>query len=153
MQYRRRIAVCRGINMSEKGKKKKGNSGVSKAVPKQKEALSFLYMLPEAADVRRLSEALDFMTEEAVEIWTEINLMELTLKGGAMTFEDLMQDMQETDEKLLDEFKVRQVYACDYEVCDREEVRRIMKILTEKLGGFIASDTEDFRPFLQIGEL
>lgn len=140
--------------MSEKGKKKKGNSGVSKAVPKQEEALSFLYMLPEAADVRVLSRTLDFMDEAAVEIWTEINLMELTLKGGAMTFEDLMPDMQGgTDEKLLDELKVRQVYACDYEARDREEVRRIMKILTEKLGGFIASDTEDFRPFLQIGEL
>lgn len=137
--------------MSEKGKKKKGNSGAAKAAPKQE--AGFLYMLPEAADVRRLSEALDFMAEEAVEIWTEINLMELTLKGGTMTFEDLMPDMQETDEKLLDELKVRQVYACDYEVQDREEVRRIMEALTKKLGGFAASDTEDFRPFLQIGEL
>lgn len=137
--------------MSEKGKKKKGNSGAAKAAPKQEAA--FLYMLPEAADVHRLSEALDFMAEEAVEIWTEINLMELTLKGGTMTFEDLMPDMQETDEKLLDELKVRQVYACDYEVQDREEVRRIMEALTKKLGGFAASDTEDFRPFLQIGEL
>lgn len=137
--------------MSEKGKKKKGNSGAAKAVPKQE--AGFLYMLPEAADVHRLSEALDFMAEEAVEIWTEINLMELTLKGGTMTFEDLMPDMQETDEKLLDELKVRQVYACDYEVQDREEVRRIMEALTKKLGGFAASGTEDFRPFLQIGEL
>ncbi|MBD5538365.1 MAG: hypothetical protein HDQ99_22520 [Lachnospiraceae bacterium] len=140
--------------MSEKGKKKKMDSGAAKAAPKQEEVLSFLYMLPETADVRRLSEALDFMAEEAVEIWTEINLMELTLKGGAMTFEDLMPDMQgEADGKLLDELKVKQVYACDYEARDREEVRRIMEALTKKLGGFAASDTEDFRPFLQIGEL
>lgn len=140
--------------MSEKEKKKKMDSGAAKAAPKQEEVLSFLYMLPEAADVRRLSEALDFMTEKAVEIWTEINLMELTLKGGTMTFEDLMPDMQgETDGKLLDELKVKQVYACDYEARDREEVRRIMEALTKKLGGFAASDTEDFRPFLQIGEL
>lgn len=130
------------------------DSGAAKAAPKQEEVLSFLYMLPETADVRRLSEALDFMAEEAVEIWTEINLMELTLKGGAMTFEDLMPDMQgEADGKLLDELKVKQVYACDYEARDREEVRRIMEALTKKLGGFAASDTEDFRPFLQIGEL
>lgn len=140
--------------MSEKEKKKKMDSGAAKAASKQEEVLSFLYMLPEAADVRRLSEALDFMTEKAVEIWTEINLMELTLKGGTMTFEDLMPDMQgETDGKLLDELKVKQVYACDYEARDREEVRRIMEALTKKLGGFAASDTEDFRPFLQIGEL
>ena len=130
------------------------DSGAAKAAPKQEEVLSFLYMLPEDTDVRRLSEALDFMAEKAVEIWTEINLMELTLKGGTMTFEDLMPDMQgEADGKLLDELKVKQVYACDYEARDREEVRRIMEALTKKLGGFAASDTEDFRPFLQIGEL
>lgn len=140
--------------MSEKGKKKKLHSGASKAAPKQEEILNFLYMLPEAADVRRLSEALDFMAEKAVEIWTEINLMELTLKGGTMTFEDLVPEMQgETDRKLLDELKVMQVYTCDYEARDREEVRRIMEALIKKLGGFVASDTEDFRPFLQIGEL
>lgn len=130
------------------------DSGAAKAAPKQEEVLSFLCMLPEDIDVRRLSEALDFMAAEAVEIWTEINLMELTLKGGTMTFEDLMPDMQgEVDGKLLDELKVKQVYACDYEARDREEVRRIMEALTIKLGGFAASDTEDFRPFLQIGEL
>ena len=130
------------------------DSGAAKAAPKQEEVLSFLYMLPEDTDVLRLSEALDFMAEKAVEIWTEINLMELTLKNGTMTFEDLMPDMQgEADGKLLDELKVKQVYACDYEARDREEVRRIMEALTKKLGGFAASDTEDFRPFLQIGEL
>lgn len=139
--------------MSEKGKKKNINKAASKALSERKESLSFLYMLQEAADVRALSETLDFMDEAAVEIWTEINLMELTLKGGTMTFEDIMADMQESDAPILAELKVKQVYACDYEVQDREEVRRIMEALTKKLGGFAASDTEDFRPFLQIGEL
>ena len=140
--------------MSEKGKKKKINKGASKALPQKEESLSFLYMLPAEADVRALAEALDFLDEAAVEIWTEINLMELTLLGGAMTFEDMMADMQgETDASLLAALQVKQVYACDYEARDREAVRRIMEELIEKLGGFIASDTEDFRPFLQPGEL
>ena len=140
--------------MSEKGKKKKINKGASKALPHKEESLSFLYMLPAEADVRALAEALDFLDEAAVEIWTEINLMELTLLGGAMTFEDKMADMQgETDASLLAALQVKQVYACDYEARDREAVRRIMEELIEKLGGFIASDTEDFRPFLQPGEL
>lgn len=140
--------------MSEKGKKKKTNKAVSKALPDKEESLSFLYMLQAEADVRALSEALDFMDEAAVEIWTEINLMELTLAGGAMTFEDMMADMQgETDAALLAALQVKQVYACDYEARDREAVRRIMEALIKKLGGFIASDTEDFKPFLQTGEL
>lgn len=140
--------------MPEKGKKKKINKAVSKTLTEKEEGLSFLYMLPAEAGVRILSEALAFMDEAAVEIWTEINLMEITLAGGAVTFEDIMADMQgEADARLLEELHVAQVYACDYEARDREAVRRIMETLTEKLGGFLASDTEDFRPFLQPGEL
>ncbi|MEZ3426037.1 MAG: hypothetical protein K1W13_01345 [Lachnospiraceae bacterium] len=139
--------------MSEKGKKKKINKAASKALPHEEESLSFLYMLPAKTDVHALSDALDFLDEAAVEIWTEINLMELTLAGGAMTFEDMMADMQKADAALLAALQVKQVYACDYEARDREAVRRIMEALTKKLGGFIASDTEDFKPFLQLGEL
>ena len=60
--------------------------------------------------MRALAEALDFLDEAAVEIWTEINLMELTLLGGAMTFEDMMADRQgETDASLLAALQVKQV--------------------------------------------
>lgn len=120
----------------------------------KKEIFSFLYMLPVSANVRKLADALDFVDESRVEIWTEVNLMELALQGGVMTFEDLMPDIRGAeDERLLGELAVKQLYACDYEARDSAEVKRIMETLTEKLGGFIASDTEDFRPFLQIGEL
>lgn len=140
--------------MQEKEKKKKTKGSFSKAAPKQEETRGFLYLLPEAADVHRLAEALDFVEEEAVEIWNDINLMELALKsGGTLTFEDIMSNLREADRVLLDGFKAKQVYACDYAARDREAVGRIMEALLQRLGGFLASDTEDFRPLLQIGEL
>lgn len=120
----------------------------------KKEYRSFLYMLPVEAKVKQLAEALDFLKREQVEIWTEVNLLELTLANGTLTFEDMMEELAgPEDARLLEEMEIKQVYACDYEAADAGEVQCILNVLTEKLGGRLASDTEDFRPFLETGDL
>lgn len=121
---------------------------------KQHEYSSFLYMLPSKETVAELANALDFISPEAVEIWTELNLLELTLENGTLTFEDMMPQMiGKEDEALLKELKVNQVYACDYEAGDKQVVQKIVSFLQDKFGGFFASDTEDFKPFLNKEEL
>lgn len=121
---------------------------------KQHEYSSFLYMLPGKETVEELTKAMDCINPDAIEIWTELNLLELTLDNGTLTFEDMMpQMMEKEDEALLKELKVNQVYACDYEAGDRLIVQKIVSCLTDKFGGFLASDSEDFRPFLKIEEL
>lgn len=143
--------------MADKGKKKKqGKQGskVSQAENKERHFRSFLYMLPVEADVKQLAEVLDFLGREQIEIWTEVNLLELTLTNGTLTFEDMMAEMERPeDAALLREMEIKQVYACDYEAADALEVRHIMSALTEQLGGLLASDTEDFQPFLKLEEL
>ncbi len=120
----------------------------------KKEYRSFLYMLPVEAGAGKLAEALPFLERKSVEIWTEINLLEITLAGGTLTFEDMMPELcGKEDEQLLADMGVKQVYACDYEAKDAKEVQAIMKALTESFGGFLASDTADFKPFLEAGEL
>lgn len=121
---------------------------------KQHEYSSFLYMLPSKETVGELAKAVDFVSPDVIEIWTELNLMELTLENGTLTFEDMMPQMTEKeDEALLQELKVNQVYACDYEAGDKQVVQRIVSCLQDKFGGFCASDSEDFRPFLKKEEL
>ncbi len=120
----------------------------------KKEYKSFLYMLPVEAGAGKLAGALPFLERKSVEIWTEMNLLEITLAGGALTFEDMMPELcGKEDEKLLADMEVKQVYACDYEAEDAKAVQEIMKALTESFGGFLASDTVDFKPFLKVGEL
>lgn len=150
--------------MTDKKKKQKnnwkGNKGSSKAAGKgtvhtsAKEYRSFLYMLPKSITAKELAGKLDFMEKEAVEVWTEVNLLELTLDNGTLTFEDMMEDLSGAEDMaLLEKLKVKQVYACDYEASDAENVQKIMKCLIETVGGFLASDTEDFEPFVKVEEL
>lgn len=120
---------------------------------KQNEYRSFLYMLPGTVTAAELANVLDFISPEAVEIWTEINLLELSLENGTLTFEDMMSQLGNGDEALLKDLKVSQVYACDYEAGDRQMVQKIVGSLQNKYGGFLASDTEDFKPFLKTEEL
>lgn len=118
------------------------------------EERSFLYLLPERVTAPKLAAALDFFEARRIEVWTEVNLMELTLTNSTLTFEDLMPDLtEEADQVLLAQMGMGQVYACDYEAADAAEVRKIMECLRARYGGIFASDTRDFQPFLQPEEL
>lgn len=142
--------------MADKKKKQKNNKTGSKTVQKApvKEYRSFLYMIPEKVAAKELAEKLDFMAKETVEVWTEVNLLELTLQSGTLTFEDMMEDLSGAeDATLLEKLEVKQVYVCDYEASDAEIVQKIMKCLIETVGGILASDTEDFEPFVKVEEL
>lgn len=141
--------------MANKKSKNKERT-MKKAKPMQQERIfcSALYMMPAAATAKQLAEALDFLPREAVEIWTEVNLLEITLDNGTLTFEDMMEQLEsKEDVQLLKKLQVSQVYACDYEASDREAVCKIMETLIEKYGGFLASNTEDFEPFIKPEEL
>ena len=142
--------------MADKKKRQKNNRNGNKVAEKVpvKEYKSFLYMLPENITAKEMAGKLPFMEREAVEVWTEVNLLELTLENGTFTFEDMMEDLNgEEDAALLEKLEVKQVYACDYEASDAESVQKIMKCLIETVGGFMASDTEDFEPFVKVEEL
>lgn len=135
--------------MAGKDKKKAG-----KVVQKPKEYGFCLYMLPEAVTAKELSEKLDFVKKEAVEVWIEANLLEINLESGALTIEDMMPDLEGAgDKEQLAKLEVKQVYACEYEMPDRMQVQKIMAHLIQSFGGFLASDTEDFEPFIKVEEL
>lgn len=138
----------------KKGKSKDKAKGKMKTVPKERTYCSVFYMLPNQVAVKQMAEVLEFLKPDAVEIWKEVNLMELTLENSTLTFEDMMPQMESAkDVQLLEKLQVKQVYVCDYEASDKGMVRKIMETLIEKLGGFLASDTEDFEPFIKPEEL
>lgn len=127
-----------------------------KAKPMQQERTfcSVLYMIPVKVTVKQMAETLDFLPREALEIWTEVNLLEITLENTTLTFEDMMEQMESPEDvQLLAKLQASQVYACDYETSDKAAVRKIMDTLIGKFGGFLASDTEDFEPFIKPEEL
>lgn len=120
---------------------------------KRVEKKEFLYLVPEAVSVREFHQALDYLPEEAVEIWTEINVMEISVEERTITFESLYEELSDADRALLENLSMKQIYICEYQTEDSQLVKKVMKTLVERFQGKLGSDTEDFEPFLSLEQL
>ncbi|MED9806156.1 MAG: hypothetical protein UGE21_04570 [Lachnospiraceae bacterium] len=116
---------------------------------------SFLYLLPEKHTAEELAQVLTDMgfDKKKVEIWKEINLLELTLENGSVYVEDFEESLRKEDEDTLSGLGMQQVYSVTYPVEEAKSVREIMQKWMASFGGKLGSDTEDFAPFLTIEEL
>lgn len=149
------------INYHSKGyekyaKKDKEAKQASKSKPvkpaKPKEG-SFLYLLPEEISARQFHDGLDFLEAKQLEVWTELNLLEVTADEGTITFEDMRDNLGEEDFGTLAGMGMKKVYAVDYYLSDNGILRKVMETLISKFGGKIGSDTEDFQPFMKVSEI
>ena len=137
-------------------KKDKEAKQASKSKPvkpaKPKEG-SFLYLLPEEISAKQLHDGLDFLEAKQLEVWTELNFLEVTADEGTITFEDMRDNLGEEDSGTLAGMGMKKVYAVDYYLSDNGILRKVMETLISKFGGKIGSDTEDFRPFIKLNEI
>ncbi len=116
---------------------------------------SFLYLLPEKHTAEELAQVLTDtgFDKKKVEIWKEINLLELTLENGSVYVEDFEESLRKEDEDTLSGLGMQQVYSVSYPAEEAKSVREIMQKWMASFGGKLGSDTEDFAPFLTIEEL
>ncbi len=116
---------------------------------------SFLYLLPEKHTAEELAQVLTDtgFDKKKVEIWKEINLLELTLENGSVYVEDFEESLRKEDEDTLSGLGMQQVYLVTYPAEEAKSVREIMQKWMASFGGKSGSDTEDFAPFLTIEEL
>lgn len=130
--------------------KKKTQTQKKKPVPVYK---NFLYLVPGEISAGAFEEKLDFLSPETMEVWKEIDILEITVGSRTITFESIQDQLYPEDLKLLDELSVKQVYTCEYAEEDHLLMQKIMKTLMDAFGGKIGSDTEDFQPFLKAEQL
>lgn len=116
---------------------------------------SFLYLLPEKHTAEELAQVLTdaCFDKKKVEIWKEINLLELTLENGSVYVEDFEESLRKEDEDTLSGLGMQQVYSVTYPAEEAKSVKEIMQKWQASFGGKLGSDTEDFAPFLTIEEL
>lgn len=116
---------------------------------------SFLYLLPDTHMAEELAQVLTDagFDKKKVEIWKEINLLELTLENGSVYVEDFEESLRKEDEDTLSGLGMQQVYSVTYLAEEAKSVREIMQKWMASFGGKLGSDTEDFAPFLTIEEL
>ncbi len=116
---------------------------------------SFLYLLPEKHTAEELAQVLTDagFDKKKVEIWKEINLLELTLENGSVYVEDFEESLRKEDEDTLSGLGMQQVYSVTYPAEEAKSVKEIMQKWMASFGGKLGSDTEDFAPFLTVSEL
>ena len=140
--------------MKKDNKKKKGTFKIqAKAVVDKGVIEEYFYMLPVAVTVRELMEAVHTVPEEAKEIWTELDLMEIVLPADSLIFENMMDTFNEAgDQAFLADKGIKVVYAVSYNTKDKEQVKVVLEELHSVYGGFMASDTEDLEPIFEVAE-
>lgn len=116
---------------------------------------SFLYLLPEKHTAEELAQVLTDagFDKKKVEIWKEINLLELTPENGSVYVEDFEESLRKEDEDTLSGLGMQQVYSVTYPAEEAKSVKEIMQKWQASFDGKLGSDTEDFAPFLTIEEL
>lgn len=132
------------------GAKKDSQKENKKAVSEFK---SFLYLVPEKVSVSEMAKCLDFIPQSAIEVWTEEGVLEITIDGSAITFENMEESLDAADQKVLKGLGQVMAYACDYESTKAEIVKKMAETFLEKFGGKLGSDTEDFAPFITVDEI
>ncbi len=117
----------------------------------KKKFLEYYYMIPAKVEVKELSKVITTVSEKQIEIWKEINLMEIVLTSDSLIFEDAKSCfIDPLDLAFLKEHQIETIYQISFEQNDGKKVIEIFKELMQSQGGFLASDSEDFTPTFTI---
>ncbi len=127
--------------------KKIKKSTIVEAQKRKKKIVEFYYMMPEKTDAKELTGLITSVDEEKVDVWPELNLMEVVLDSDSLIFQDGRECFVDSlDLKFIEERNIQSIYVVSYEEGDTQKARRVIKEILEAKGGFLCSDTEDFEP-------
>lgn len=127
--------------------KKINKSTIMEAQKRKKKILEFYYMTPEQTDVKELTMLIHSVDEEKVDVWQELNLLEVVLDSDSLIFQDGRECFVDPlDLQFIEEHNIKSIYVVSYEEGDSVKARQVIKEILEAKGGFICSDTEDFEP-------
>ena len=120
--------------------------------PKKKtNILEYYYMTPEQTDAKELTTLIKSVDEENIDVWPELNLMEVVLDRDSLIFQDGRECFVDPlDLEFLEERKIQSIYVVSYEESDALKAKKVIKEILEAKGGFICSDTEDFEPMYTV---
>lgn len=127
--------------------KKINKSTIMEAQKRKKKILEFYYMTPEQTDAKELTMLIHSVDEEKVDVWQELNLLEVVLDSDSLIFQDGRECFVDPlDLQFIEEHNIKSIYVVSYEEGDSVKARQVIKEILEAKGGFICSDTEDFEP-------
>lgn len=111
----------------------------------------YFYMIPQNVCVTDLQGQIHSVREEQIEVWTELDLMEVILENDSLIFENMLETFDDPkDQEFLKEKGICAVYAVNYNTKDKAAVKNILLELHQTFGGFMATDTDDLQPIFEI---
>lgn len=137
-------------NKFHKSGKGNGTSGKNQVLKEKPVYCNFFYMTdqtPEAADLYKI------ITTDAVksaQIWDDAQVIEVELGDKkSIDIEKMTYDFRdEEDLAYMKAHKIQTVYTIETESSCVPEMTSVFRMITEKLGGFVCSDSTDFEPVI-----
>ena len=123
--------------------------------PKEEIVQDYLLLIKEDKNCKHIEQLfLGTKFEENIEVWIELDLLEITLNKDTLVFENILETFDtKEDKEILNNNEVKMVYAISYMQSDIESVKEILTIISNHFDIKIASDTFDFEPFISIDDL
>lgn len=131
--------------------KKISKSTILQAQKRKKKILEFYYMTPQKSDARELTGLVKSVDAERVDVWPELNLMEVILDEDSLIFQDGRECFVDPlDLEFIDAHQIQSIYVVSYEEGDSEKAKKVIRDIMAVKGGFLCSDTEDFEPIFTV---
>lgn len=128
------------------GAAKKGKK-VASAKKIVKNIVEFYYMTNKKMDAKLLSQCITVVPPEQVEVWTELNLMEVVMENDSLIFQDARECfIDPLDLEFIKEHQFETIYQISYDERDELLVRHVLREILQCCGGRVCADTDDFEP-------
>ncbi|BCN32438.1 hypothetical protein [Anaeromicropila herbilytica] len=144
-----------------KGKKNKKDVAIvkknkieNKEPNKVDETMYLIYMTSQDITARNINDYFIKKGFEEVQLWDELNILQLELKNqNTVEFEPMQPFKDAKDIEFLEQSNVKTIYALTIEESDFKDMQEMFKGLLLELGGFYATDTDDFNPVYSVDNL
>lgn len=125
----------------------------NKSTPNQKthtkRYLDLLYMTPNLITAKDIAKQLEQMENLKVELWGEMNILELELSNGnTVDIEPVDNNFKDSsDAAFVKNRGIQTIFAITLDNDDLTEVVGCFENIIGNLSGFLCTDSEDFTPF------
>lgn len=123
-------------------------------IKKVKHTIDLFYMTPTNISVTELKEAID-KDGNLAHVWEELKVLQIELpNGNTIDFESMKPEFKEpSDSAFIKNRNISTIYAITIEEEDFDHGKSYFCEILNKLGGFICSDSDDFKPIYQVEDL
>lgn len=133
---------------------KNAEKKVTTVKKKAKKILEFYYMSPKEMTAKEMSLCIKSMPEDAVEVWTQLNLMEVVMENDSLIFQDGRECFEDPlDLEFIEKNGIKSIYQMSYDEADQECVIKVMKEILTQMDGMVCCDTDDFEPIYKVGNI